>query len=139
MGGFPFADVTGIMHAYNTTIGGTAAGAGNLISGNNSLGIRYAVNCLIQGNFIGTNKEGTKAVGNQVGIENDAATQSLADTIGGTATGRWQPHLGQLRRHLSCSVGPGSPVATNVVIQGNKIGTDVTGSGPLGNLRTGSC
>ena len=87
VGGFPFADVTGIMHAYNTTIGGTAAGAGNLISGNNSIGIRSAVNCLIQGNFIGTNKEGTKAVGNQLGIEYDGATQSLADTIGGTATG----------------------------------------------------
>ena len=49
-------------------IGGTAAGAGNIISGNNYRGIyAYGTNTsgnLIQGNFIGTKSNGTNALGN---------------------------------------------------------------------------
>jgi hypothetical protein len=53
--------------APRTIIGGTADGAGNLISGNNEDGVRLEDNSndtLIQGNRIGTNAAGTAALGN---------------------------------------------------------------------------
>ena len=121
----------GIIYTSGSTIGGTAAGAGNLISSTGS-GIRYATNCLIQGNFIGTNKEGTKGIGNGTGIYFDFANQSIGDTIGGAAAG-----AGNLISGNSIGIlffgSTGNPVVTNLVIQGNLIGTDVTGSAPLGN------
>ena len=51
-----------------TSIGGTAAGAGNLISGNTSDGVEISgtgtnLN-LVQGNRIGTNAAGTLPLGN---------------------------------------------------------------------------
>jgi len=69
-------------------IGGTAAGAGNVISGQVQYGIQiYASNDnLVQGNDIGTDRTGTIPLGNQgpgVLIEN----ASLANSIGGTAAG----------------------------------------------------
>ncbi len=51
----------------NNTLGGTSAGAGNVISGNSAEGISLcndAVGNLVQGNFIGTNAAGTAAVPN---------------------------------------------------------------------------
>src|SRR5262249_6153959 len=52
--------------ATNTTVGGTAAGAGNLISGNREDGIYLSSvnNISILGNMIGTDVSGTQAVGN---------------------------------------------------------------------------
>jgi hypothetical protein len=123
----------GIFVATGCTIGGTAAGAGNLISGNESGGIDEPTDCLIQGNFIGTNKEGTEANGNNgVGIDWAAVSQSIADTIGGTAAGAGNLISGNSTGILMWG-DTGSPIATNLVIQGNLIGTDVTGSAPLGN------
>ena len=69
-------------------IGGSATGAGNLISGNNSRGIWLANASwnVIQGNFIGTRADGTNALGNVFhGIDIDAnATNNI---IGGTVAG----------------------------------------------------
>ncbi|MDQ5867549.1 MAG: CSLREA domain-containing protein, partial [Chloroflexota bacterium] len=57
---------TGIIldNAPNNTIGGTAAGAGNLISGNTGAGVDVVsgtTGTLLQGNYIGTNAAGTGA------------------------------------------------------------------------------
>jgi titin len=57
------------IHIYNTTgviIGGTAAGAGNLVSGVGYSGIflEGAQNTTIQGNLIGTQADGTSEIGN---------------------------------------------------------------------------
>jgi hypothetical protein len=130
-GELAIANGEGIYSADGATIGGTAAGAGNLISGNVT-GIRYAINCLIQGNFIGTNKEGMSRLGNNIGIYYDGASQSLANTIGGTVTGAGNLISGN-GSGIYVFGQTGNPVATNLVIQGNLIGTDATGSGPLGN------
>ena len=48
------------------TIGGTAAGAGNLISGNDDIGIEMdnCSTCTVQGNRIGTNAAGTSSLHN---------------------------------------------------------------------------
>ncbi len=78
----------GLVSAVSTQIGGVAAGAGNLISGNNSRGI-YLANAsknFIQGNCIGTKADGTSALGNVYhGIDIDGG--STNNIVGGTAAG----------------------------------------------------
>jgi hypothetical protein len=111
----------------NTTIGGTAAGAGNLISGNTGNGIELANNGdQVLGNFIGTNAAGTAAVGNGVGVFITAAANN---TIGGTSVAA--------RNIISANSGDGVRIdgsaSTANVVQGNFIGTDVSGTLPLGN------
>ena len=47
--------------ATNNTIGGTSAGAGDVISGNGEIGIFVlASSSLVEGNLIGTNAAGTR-------------------------------------------------------------------------------
>ncbi len=69
-------------------IGGSTAGAGNLISGNNTRGL-WLTNAswnVIQGNFIGTQADGTNALGNAAhGIDLDV--NATNNTVGGAAAG----------------------------------------------------
>lgn len=78
-----------ITAANNNTIGGTTAGARNVISGNGSGGILLSNNSIgnvIQGNYIGVDVTGTAPLGNQVaGISLNE--QSNNTTIGGLAPG----------------------------------------------------
>ena len=83
-----------IDNGSGTTIGGTIAGAGNLISGNSSFGI-FAFSgsgALIAGNLIGTNAAGTAAIPNSdIGLGGYFAGVFINDagnTIGGTAAAR---------------------------------------------------
>ena len=59
--------------ASANTIGGTAAGAGNVISGNPDSGIAIGYNTgsgnVVQGNYIGTNAAGTAGIANGIGIQ----------------------------------------------------------------------
>ena len=75
--------------AATNFIGGSAVGAGNLISGNNTRGIWLTNNAsrnVIQGNFIGTKADGTNALGNALNnIELDV--NSTNNTVGGLAAG----------------------------------------------------
>jgi titin len=116
-------------------VGGKAAGAGNVISGNGvgtkgTAGVtiegKGATGDLVQGNFIGTNKGGTKDLGNRNGvlIENMAS----GNTVGGMAAGTDNIISGN--DNLGVVIDSG---ATSNKIQGNFIGTDVTGSKRLGN------
>jgi hypothetical protein len=117
-------------------IGGSTVGAGNLISGNES-GVRLftedgvALNGIkIFGNKIGTDYTGTHSIPNRYygGIYLDARNvQPMDIMIGGD-----QPGEGNL---ISGNEGPGISVskAAGVIINGNIIGTDITGSVPLGN------
>src|SRR4029450_5492892 len=71
----------------NNTIGGTAPGAGNVISGNLNdgidLGASSASNTVIRGNRVGTNAAGTAAIGNGFqGIW--IAAGALGNVVGGT-------------------------------------------------------
>src|SRR5256886_13841838 len=116
------------------TIGGTAAGAGNVISGNDNTSFPAGVGVYItggagsqlQGNFIGTNSAGTSRIPNRFGILISGAPNNV---IGGTTAAA--------RNIVSGNTLVGIDIlnagATNNVVQGNYVGTDVTGSAALGN------
>src|SRR5207244_7874373 len=114
----------------NTT-GGTTAGARNVVSGNKLVpgntgdGIDidgHTAGNVVLGNYIGTAADGTTALGNnRFGVAVDGA-----NLIGGTAVGA--------RNVISGNVaGAGLAVGNHVLVQGNFIGTDVTGRAAVGN------
>ncbi len=79
----PNAD--GIYSNMPATIGGSIAGAGNVISGNSLHGIFYQADILIQGNLIGTTADGAARLGNGLnGVLNHGAS---GGTIGGLGPG----------------------------------------------------
>src|SRR5205085_5079743 len=70
------------------TIGGEAAGAGNLISGNGNSGVHisYSDHSTVQGNLIGTDATGENAIGDGgAGVLIDQG--STYNTVGGTTAG----------------------------------------------------
>ena len=110
-------------------VGGANAGERNVISGNSSYAISVqAPGTVIQGNYIGTDVTGRYAVPNRSGgINLGAGSGSL---IGGTAIGAGNLISG----NGGDAIGINSP---DNIIQGNWIGTDVTGTNALGNLGFG--
>src|SRR6185312_9989844 len=116
--------------APGTTIGGTAVGAGNVISANTGAGVSIyggaAPGIAVLGNLIGTDRTGTVALGNKTG---GVAVADPPDvTIGGA--------VGGARNVISGNAGAGVALVANAhgeLVQGNLIGTDLTGSKPLGN------
>ena len=74
--------------AISNTIGGSAAGAGNLIAGNGDDGLDFdpgTVGIVVQGNKIGTTADGLAALGN--GDDGLVMSQSTNNVIGGTTAG----------------------------------------------------
>jgi len=119
----------GVLAGFNTTIGGTAPGAGNLISGNRGPGVSIGgTNNLIQGNFFGTDASGTQALGNETGI----AVSGDNNLIGGTF-----PEARNLISGNGIADNRGYGIALgggpDNKIEGNYIGTDVTGTKPIPN------
>jgi parallel beta-helix repeat protein len=116
-------------------VGGTDPSNRNILSGNTGAGISITAEMnLVQGNFIGTDRTGRAAIGgaNGGGVAVDIAGDN--NTIGG-------PSLGA-RNVISGNAGPGvhingtgGPLGNTV--QGNFIGTDVTGRVALGNGQDG--
>jgi hypothetical protein len=125
--------------AASNTIGGTATAALNLISGNGGIGVQIyganqpgTSNNLIEGNYIGTDLTGTKALGNvNDGVLIDASATS--NTIGGSATGA----LNLISGNSQLGVQLTDPGTNSNVVQGNYIGTDITGKVALGNASDG--
>ncbi|HYY59410.1 MAG TPA: Calx-beta domain-containing protein, partial [Pyrinomonadaceae bacterium] len=121
------------LNAPSNTIGGLAAGAGNLISGNASGGITMsaaAENNKIQGNLIGTDKAGTAAIpNNSYGIRLIDGTGNL---IGGTVSSGRNVVSGNARG-ISIEGSGG----TDNTVKGNYIGTDINGTADLGNNGSG--
>jgi hypothetical protein len=119
------------IEAPNNTIGGTAAGAGNVISGNGVVGVQlYGTGSsgnVVQGNFIGTDSTGTVAMGN--GLDGVFVNDAPNNTIGGPMAGA--------RNLISANHSSGiqllDPGAKGNVVQGNIIGGDIRGAARLGN------
>jgi CSLREA domain-containing protein len=121
----------------NNTIGGTSPAARNIISGNGEYGgifinLEGATGNLVQGNFIGTDINGTVALGNQC---SGVLVNAPNNTIGGLTSGARNIISGN-GAIKQCSGVVISGLSGNLV-QGNFIGTDVAGSVALGNYREG--
>jgi hypothetical protein len=131
---------TNSVHVYaiaGNTIGGTTAAARNLISGNTNPGVALnagASGNLVEGNYFGTDVTGTIALGND---GNDVVTLDSPDnTIGGTAPGAGNLVAGGLNPDYA-SVGLGFPASIGNLVQGNLVGTDITGTVDLGGASIG--
>jgi hypothetical protein len=115
---------------YNT-IGGTSAGARNIVSGNKVAGISIAgpaANTIIKGNYIGLNAQGTSAIPNNIGVEvlgwdSTFYHHSIGDTVPGA------------RNVISGNTVSGIEAGINVqaTVSGNFIGTNAEGSAAIGN------
>ncbi|MBQ6046620.1 MAG: right-handed parallel beta-helix repeat-containing protein [Bacteroidales bacterium] len=111
------------------TIGGNTAADRNVISGNEHIGIRLldVRYCTVSANLIGTDRTGTYAIPNADGMSMEGAVQYC--TIGGTTETE--------RNIISGNLDYGLPLfgvgATENIIIGNYIGTDITGSYAIGN------
>ena len=104
-------------------MGGTAAGARNIISGNNGDGVEVAGDGtsgnVVEGNFVGTDVGGTQPLGNSdVGVL--ITSGATGNTVGGTAAGA------------------GNVVSNNGSVQFFLGGVYLTGSGTSGNVVGGS-
>ena len=121
-----------IDHSPNNVIGGTAAGARNVSSGNAGSGIQIwgdvSTGNTIQGNYLGTDVTGTQALANSAGVWSG----SSQNTIGGTEAGAGNLISGNRNQGIWL----GSK-AQETIVQGNYIGTDLSGTQPLGNEREG--
>lgn len=118
--------------ASGNTIGGTNAGAGNLISGNGLAGVYLngAVNNLVQANFIGPNVSGKLALGNRfAGITMSGANGNL---VGGTIAAAQNVISGNKQDGIFLTSN-----STGNLVQGNFIGVDATGTNALRNLFNG--
>jgi titin len=113
----------------NSLIGGTSAGARNVISGNSQDGVLIhtsASGTQVQGNYIGTNAAGASALADGIGVVLDGSN----NTLGGTASGA--------RNVVSGNTTDGVYVgATGVSVQGNYVGLNAAGTGALGNTTNG--
>jgi gliding motility-associated-like protein len=117
--------------ATGNTIGGTATGAGNTISGNTSAGIQIsnANSNDVLGNKIGTNTTGTAAVTN--GTSGISITGSTGNKIGdGTVNGN-NTISGNTEAGVSISTGSANTVS------GNNIGTNSLGTAAIANGQNG--
>jgi titin len=118
------------VYGNQNTVGGTATGAINIISGNTSNGVyllKPSSENQVVGNWIGTDNTGLKGLGNSyIGVL-DSGT---SNTIGGTAAGS---------RNVICANGThGVDLAgTSAVLAGNYIGVGKDGTTALGNGENG--
>jgi hypothetical protein len=123
--------VSGVfLTSANNIIGGSTAGDRNVISGNNQDGIvatgNNATNNQIKGNYIGTNAAGTDELGNTL---SGVFLSSANNIVGGSTAG----DRNIISANGSSGVVLGNSSATGNRVQGNYIGTDVTGTANLGN------
>jgi hypothetical protein len=127
---------TGSGFNTNNVIGGTAAGAGNVISGNDNMGMLIAdtatTGTLVQGNKIGTNAAGDAGIGNFVaGIHFDNPTSN--NTIGGTVAnaGNLIAYNWYTGIQLTSTVGNGNEISGNSIHSNNNRGIDLLADGSV--------
>ncbi|MFO0852207.1 MAG: hypothetical protein U0871_27135 [Gemmataceae bacterium] len=132
LGNYIGTDVTGCFAVPNGTGVDAAAGpsstptlvGGNLISGNSNTGV-YLIHGVARGNLIGTDVNGTKAVANGRGVFLNSDS-----ILGGTTPGAHNVVSGNTNEGVFVANGGNT-------VQGNYIGTDITGMAPLGNAGGG--
>ncbi len=120
---------TGVDGTYK--VGGTGAGEGNVISGNGGNGLVSFGLTPVEGNLIGTSADGMSPLGNDLAGIVAMAAKGTSTQIGGTTAAA---------RNIISANGIGISVPSGlggVKIEGNYIGTDITGTVDLGNTGLG--
>ncbi len=126
------------IEASNNTIGGAASGARNVISGNRGHGVALyddGFGCCVDenkvlGNFIGTDKTGTKPLGNdghgvvQEGVSNNTYKQNTIAFNGAD---------GVLIRYESESTAMSARILSNSIFSNGELGIDLKNDGPTPN------
>ncbi|HKQ06987.1 MAG TPA: BACON domain-containing carbohydrate-binding protein [Blastocatellia bacterium] len=141
LSGTPFGSGVTLGSA-NNLVGGTTAGARNIIAGTAGMadGLagpgtpafpHYTFGNLIQGNYIGTDATGTVALDGGVRIQD-----CPNNTIGGTTPAARNLISGSQRAGIL--VLSSEDTAGGTLIQGNYIGTDPSGALPVGNNLAGA-
>lgn len=113
--------------AQGSVIGGTTAGARNVISGNGLQGVAVSgtgtADTYIQGNILGLDPAGTTPMGNTwSGVE--IFNTARGTVVGGTAAGAGNIIAGNLAHGVLIA----NAGTSNNVVQGNLIGLDATGA-----------
>src|SRR5579884_324983 len=123
-GDFALANNNGIViGGYSNTVGGTASGARNIISGNGGDDVQITGSSnQVLGNYIGTNAAGNAPLSDGTGIEID----SSSNTVGGTSPGAGNLISGNGTQGVFIN-GSGNDVL------GNSIGTNAAGNAILTN------
>ena len=125
--------------ATGTQIGGTTAGARNVISGNGNQGVDISsesTNTVVQGNYIGTDATGSATLGNSfAGIRLESG--SANNTIGGIVAGAGNVISGNGFPGSHSGIDISDNGTTNNVVAGNFIGTNAAGNAALPNADDG--
>jgi CSLREA domain-containing protein len=115
---------------HNNTLGGTTEQERNIISGNAIFGVSVnsgSYQNYFLGNFIGTDQTGTQPIGNGGGVWLGSGSNN--NLVGGLQEGVGNLISGNLGNGVTIA----EPGSTRNDVQGNYIGTDVTGIYALGN------
>ena len=125
-----------------TVIGGTAVGAGNVISGNASEGVRIDGNAnpattgnQIVGNLIGLDAAGTADRGN--GTSGIHVFAGAVGTVIGGATAAHGNVIAGNDGAIEAGVRIADAATSGTVVQHNRIGTDAAGTSAMANARFG--
>jgi hypothetical protein len=147
-GGISVGDFNSVS-SFGNTIGGTALGQGNVISGNGStnyysapLGaspagvILFGPNNVVEGNLIGLTADGTAAVGTNVwpGVMVFAGNNTIGgpSVIGASSPGARNVISGSVD-NTGIDINYDYQPVQGVVIEGNYIGTNAAGNAAVGN------
>ena len=143
-GATPRGNSTGILigSAPNNTIGGTTAGARNVISGNNTstngsrgvtIGGAAATGNVVSGNYIGVAADGIAVIEGQIGVLINGAPNN---TIGGTNTGAGNLISGHKFAAIDIIGGntaTGNNLRGNSITKNTRFGIDLNDDGATAN------
>ncbi len=120
-----------VINSSVVNLGGISAGQGNIISGNGGDGVQiHAGGVLVQGNYIGTDIDGSAGLGN-------GGSGVVAFGMGSIQIGGSEPLA---RNVISANQIVGIKLeafSNGVTIFGNYIGTNAAGTAALGNIKAG--
>ncbi len=121
--------------ASSNRVGGTAPGAGNVVSGNVIVGVSIhgggTTNNAVQGNYIGLDKDGAQKLANGYGVALQFGT--TMNTVGGTSAAARNIISGSIQAGVYIN----SSGTSGNTIQGNYIGTTADGTAARGNGNDG--
>ena len=122
--------------AANNTIGGSTAGARNVISGNSVFGVSFSSSGsgnAVQGNYIGLDAAGAAGIPNTVGI---LGASGSGNTIGGTSAGQGNTIAYNTNQGINLVSGTGNAIEGNSMYSNGSIGIDLGGDGITANNGT---